>query len=317
VGQFLGRIFVQGAFPPESKKGVLTMLSQIRTAFNQTVQSEDWMDAPTKALSLQKLALVGQRIGYPDVWDDISSLHDEGSLYQNYLNAEDLFSRQAYWRMGLPRDDNEWEMNPQTVNAYYEPTTNQINFPAGILMPPFYDVTLPPPANLGAIGMVMGHELTHGFDSSGRLYDGVGNLDPWWSSAVVANWNMATQCVVAAYNSINGNGQLQLNENLADMGGVKLAHAVLMQALQNQSDLNGQISSVFGRSAEQVFFIAYAQTWCTVQTQQAAYNQNRTNVHSLAPIRVKGPLMQFPPFAKAFSCPAGSPMVSSFKCDVW
>jgi endothelin-converting enzyme/putative endopeptidase len=297
------------------------MVRSIEASYADDITSLDWMTPDTKAKALAKLEAIANKIGYPDKWRDYSALDIvRGDALGNVLRAQGFEFRRQLAKIGKPVDRGEWYMPPPTVNAYYSSRYNDINFPAGILQPPFYDATRDAAANYGAIGSVMGHEMTHGFDDQGRHYDGAGNLKDWWTPADASAFEARAACLVGEYGDFTAvddlkvNGRLTLGENIADNGGVRLSYAALEKALKGAVP-----PPVDGLSAPQRFFVAYAQSWCGSATEQDERRRALTDPHSPPEFRVNGVVVNQPEFAKAFSCPAGSPMVPPPEkiCRVW
>jgi putative endopeptidase len=321
IGEDLGRAYVAEAFPANTKDETLTMIRAIETAYAADIADLDWMTPETKAKALAKLAAIANKVGYPDKWRDYSALEIvRGDALGNALRAEGFEFRRRLAKIGKPVDRSEWSIPPPTVNAYYNPRTNDINFPAGILQPPFYDPKLDAAANYGAIGSVMGHEMTHGFDDQGRKYDGSGNLRDWWTGADAAAFEQRAACLVNHYGNFTAvgdlkvNGRLTLGENIADAGGLHLAYAAL------EKSLNGAPPPpVDGLTAPQRFFVAYAQAWCGNATDQEKRRRVLTDPHSPNEFRVNGVVGNEPAFSRAFACPAGAPMAPPPEkmCRVW
>ena len=258
-------------------------------------------------------------MGYPDKWRDFLGLTvTRDSYLKNALAAEIFNSQYDLNKIGKPADRTEWDMTPQTVNAYYSPENNKMVFPAGILQPPFFNKAFPPPVNYGAIGMVMGHELTHGFDDEGRQFDEKGNLKNWWSKGMEKEFNSRAECLVKQYASfvpidnLHLNGKLTLGENIADQGGIRLAYSAMESLPADKKD--GKIDEF---NDKQSFFLGFAQSWCTKMRPEMARMRVTTDPHSPPKFRVNGPLSNFPAFAEAFGCKAGEPMVSASPCVVW
>jgi putative endopeptidase len=321
IGEDLGRAYVAAEFGPKTKDDTLAMIRSIEAAYAEDIASLDWMTPDTKAKALAKLTAIANKVGYPDKWRDYSSLDIvRDDALGNALRAEGFEFRRRLAKIGKPVDRTEWSIPPPTVNAYYSPRTNDINFPAGILQPPFYDPTLDAAANYGAIGSVMGHEMTHGFDDQGRHYDGSGNLREWWTPADAAAFEERAACLVKQYGDFTAvgdlkvNGRLTLGENIADNGGMRLAYAALAKALKGAAP-----PPIDGLSAPQRFFVAYAQAWCGNATDQDKRRRALTDPHSPGEFRVNGVVANQPEFARAFSCPAGSPMAPppDKMCRVW
>jgi len=289
------------------------MVEAIEDAFEGNLARVSWMDEAARAASKEKLRKIDNKIGYPEKWRDYSTMKiGRESLLANAAEAARFESRRDLAKIGKPVDRNEWGMSPPTVNAYYNPSMNEMVFPAGIMQPPFYKTDAPVVTNHGGLGMVMGHELTHGFDDQGRQFDGDGNLHEWWSADVAKAFEERAACVADKYDQyvavedVHLNGKLTLGENIADIGGVKMALAALHQK-QGRADA----------AADREFFLAFAQSWCANYRPEAARLQAQTNPHSTAQWRVNGPVSDNADFAKAFSCKAGTPMNPEKKCVVW
>jgi endothelin-converting enzyme/putative endopeptidase len=321
LGEDLGRAYVAAAFGPKTKDETLALVRSIEAAYADDIATLDWMTSDTKAKALAKLEAIANKIGYPDKWRDYSALDIvRGDALGNLMRAREFEFRRGLAKIGKPVDRGEWGMSPPTVNAYYSARYNDINFPAGILQPSFYDPALDPAANYGAIGSVMGHEMTHGFDDQGRQYDGSGNLRDWWTPADATAFGDRAACLVKQYGDYTAvgdlkvNGRLTLGENIADNGGVHLSYAALAKALNGAAP-----PPIDGLSAPQRFFIAYAQTWCGSATDQDARRRALTDPHSPGEFRVNGVVVNQPAFGRAFSCPAGSPMAPPPEkiCRVW
>jgi len=273
----------------------------------------------TRARALQKLSLVTHLIGSPDKPDTYDSVTVGSQFFTNVLNSITYEMLKMYSTIDMPSDKMAWEMTAPTVNAYYDPSKNQMVFPAGILQQPFFNVSYPTSMNFGGIGLVMGHELTHGFDNQGRLYDGNGVLTNWWDNTTDAKFTSKVQCVINQYSTFEVlpgvyiNGQLTQGENIADMGGIKNSFRAYSQ-LENVTSS----SIVPGYNNGQLFFLAFAQTWCEVASDAYRRVQVQTDPHSPAPFRVLGPLMNLPAFSDVWKCPVGSNMNNpSTRCEVW
>jgi endothelin-converting enzyme/putative endopeptidase len=319
LGEALGQKYVEQTFGPEGKQRTLQMVGEIENEMAKDIESISWMSPDTKKQALAKLHLVANKIGYPDTWRDYSSVKIvRGDLVADHARAEAFEFRREVNRIGKPVDKLEWSMTPPTVNAYYSPAMNNINFPAGILQTPFYFKGGDEAANYGAIGAVVGHELTHGFDDSGRQYDGAGNLRAWWTAEDAKNFKDRADCLVSEYGNfvasgdVKQNGRLTLGENGADNGGLRLAYMALMDSLANHT-----LPVKDGYTPEQRFFLAWGQVWCQNVTDEAARLQALTNPHSLGRYRVNGVVQNMPEFQKAFGCKAGEPMVSPNACRIW
>jgi endothelin-converting enzyme/putative endopeptidase len=320
LGFALGQKYVEQNFPPAAKARVLGMVQEIETMLGQDIQSLDWMTAPTKQQAVVKLHAVTNKIGYPDKWRDYSSVKIvRGEAVGNDERATEFEVRRDMSKIGKPVDHGEWTMTPPTVNAYYSPLQNNINFPAGILQPPFFDNRKDAAVNYGAIGSVMGHELTHGFDDQGRQFDAEGNLQNWWTPEDAAEFEKRAQCFIDEYSAftpvddVHLNGKLTLGENTADNGGVHLAFMALMKSLENKP----QPPKIDGFTPQQRFFLGYSQVWCQNVRPEAARMRAQTDSHSDGRDRVNGVLGNMPEFREAFACHAGQPMVHAPACRVW
>src|SRR5579872_3508771 len=319
LGEALGQKFVEVAFSGPSKAKALQLVGEIEKAMASDIKSASWMSPATKDQALTKLDQVTNKIGYPEKWKDYSTVKVvRGDYFGDSLRAREFELHRNFAKIGKPVDKTEWGMTPPTVNAYYAPPQNNINFPAGILQPPFYNPKADDAVNLGAIGVVIGHELTHGFDDQGRRFDGAGNLRDWWSPADAKAFETRADCISKEYggfspvSGVNLNGRLTLGENAADNGGIHLAYAVLMDSLAAHT-----LPSKDGLTPQQQFFLGYAQIWCENTTEESARMQALTNPHSPGQFRVNGVLQNLPEFQQAFSCKKGDPMVSADPCRVW
>jgi putative endopeptidase len=319
LGEALGADFVQHHFAGNSKTEAQRMVTAIGEAFATAVGQLPWMDATTRDKALDKRGRMAWLIGFPDRWRTYDFAVQPGQYAANVLAARGVEARRQLAKIGRPVDRGEWYMSPPTVNAYYDPQMNQMVFPAGILQAPFFDAKHGVAVNLGGIGMVIGHELTHGFDDEGSQFDGHGNLRNWWSPKVAKAFAARTGCVTAQYDGfevapgVRVNGQLTLGENLADLGGVKLAFAAY-RALR-QGAVQRQRADGFGE--DQQFFLAHAQLWCSKARPEYERLLVQTNPHAPARFRVNGPLADFPAFAEAFQCKPGAPMRPAKPCSVW
>jgi endothelin-converting enzyme/putative endopeptidase len=318
LGEALGQAFVKEAFGPEAKADTLKMVHEIEGALEKDVNALTWMTPDTKREALVKLKAVADKIGYPDKWRDYSALRiAHGDALGNSQRSNAFEFRRQLEKIGKPTDKSEWGMTPPTVNAYYNPLQNNINFPAGILQPPFYNVKNDPTVNYGGIGAVVGHELTHGFDDQGRQFDARGNLKEWWTPKDADAFKERAQCFVDQYGGYTAidelklNGQLTLGENVADNGGMRLA---LMAYLSNAS---GAAKTLDGFSPEQRFFIGFGQIWCESRRPEISRMLAQVDPHSPGRNRVNGVVSNMPEFARAFSCKADAPMVRQNSCRVW
>lgn len=325
LGEALGQAFVKAAFPGDSKEKTLALITNLEKSLKKDIETDlPWMSKATKEQALLKLGLMKKKIGYPDRWRDYSTVRiDRADFLGNSVRAALFESRRQLAKIGKPVDVGEWFMTPQTVNAYYNPSMNDINFPAGILQPPFFDRDWPDARNYGGIGMVIGHEITHGFDDQGAKFDGNGNMRDWWTKEDGEAFKAKAQCFVDQYGGFtavsdakNGdlkiNGNLTLGENAADNGGTRIAYYALMDFA------NGNKGAVVdGFTPEQQFFLGLGQVWCGVQTEDSLRNRVKTDPHSPGKFRVNGTVQNMPEFAKAFSCKPGQPMAPVNRCRVW
>ncbi len=319
LGEDLGKIYVKTAFGPESKAAMKEMLINLRTAFQEDIKALPWMSAPTKAYALKKLAVMAEKVGYPDHWRDYSPVkvvHDDA--LGNHQRAVEFDAQRQLNKINRPVDKGEWFMTPPTVNAYYSGETNDINFPAGILQPPYFDVSWDAAINYGATGSTIGHEMTHGFDDQGRLFDADGNLRDWWQKQDTVAFKERAACIVdeanqfTAIDEVKLNGSLTLGENTADNGGIRLALAAFHKAIAGKKD-----EKIDGYTQDQRFFLAYAQSWCEHRTPDATRMQALTNPHATAEFRVNGVVANLPEFRQAFSCKIGDAMAPKKMCRVW
>jgi putative endopeptidase len=319
LGFALGQKYVEQAFPPEAKARVLSMVQEIETMLGEDLHSLDWMTPATKEQALIKLRGVTNKIGYPDKWRDYSTVQIvREQLVANDERATEFEVHRELDKIGHPVDHGEWDMTPPTVNAYYNPQENNINFPAGILQPPFFDNRMDAAVNYGAIGSVMGHELTHGFDDEGRQFDAEGNLRNWWTPEDAAEFEKRADCFVKEYSAftpvddVHLNGKLTLGENTADNGGVHLSFMALMKSLDAKPQ-----PKIDGFTPQQRFFLGYSQVWCQNVRPETARLWAQTDGHSPGRDRVNGVLGNMPEFREAFACHAGQPMVHAPACRVW
>ncbi len=319
LGFALGQKYVEQNFPPAAKARVLGMVHEIENMLGQDIQSLDWMTPATKQQALVKLRAVTNKIGYPDKWRDYSSVKIvRGEAVGNDERATEFEVHRQLNKIGTPVDRGEWTMTPPTVNAYYSPLQNNINFPAGILQPPFFDNHMDAAVNYGAIGSVMGHELTHGFDDQGRQFDAEGNLHNWWTPQDAAEFEKRAECFIKEYSAftpvddVHLNGKLTLGENTADNGGVHLSFMALMKSLDGKPQ-----PKIDGLTPQQRFFLGYSQVWCQNVRPEAARLRAQIDPHSDGRDRVNGVLGNMPEFRAAFACHEGQPMVHAPSCRVW
>jgi endothelin-converting enzyme/putative endopeptidase len=318
LGEALGQKFVEKTFGAEGKERTLKMVAAIEKALGKNIETLIWMTPATKREAEIKLKAITNKIGYPDKWRDYSSVtikRDDAA--GNAMRADQFEYQRQLNKIGKPVDRQEWQMTPPTVNAYYDPQMNNINFPAGILQPPFYDNRADDAVNYGAIGMVIGHELTHGFDDEGRQFDPQGNLRDWWTPADTKAFNDKAACFEKQYSSftpvddIHLNGKLTLGENIADNGGLRLALMALEDSIGNNR------KPIDGLTPEQRYFLSFAQIWCESQTPEILRLRAQTDPHSPGHFRVNGTVRNMPDFQKAFACKPGQPMLSQNACRVW
>ncbi len=319
LGEALGQAYVERAFSPAAKQSALQMVRQIEDAMQQDIEFLPWMSDVTKKQALVKLHAVANKIGYPDKWRDYSTLSIErNDGLGNVLRSRAFEFRRQLHKIGNPVDRGEWAMTPATVNAYYNPQMNDVNFPAGILQPPVFDPLSDAAPNYGDTGSTIGHELTHGFDDEGRQFDAQGNLREWWTPADEKQFNERTACVVNQYSQYTAvddlkvNGQLTLGENVADIGGVILAHMAW------QKDVKGKnLQPTEELTPEQRFFVGYAQSWCANMRDESKRMRVTIDPHSPEKYRTNGVVSDMPEFQQAFHCKADAPMVRKDACRVW
>jgi putative endopeptidase len=321
IGDALGQLYVAEYFPPESKARVLKLVADLRAALRERLQALEWMDEATRAKALGKLDAFNVKMGYPDQWKDYRTVQvDRGSYAANVLRASAFEVARNLKKIGGPVDRAEWGMTPPTVNAYYSPLKNEIVFPAGILQPPFFDGKADDAVNYGAIGAVIGHEMTHGFDDRGRQYAADGNLTDWWTPASADKFKARAAAVVkqySAYTVLDGlhlNGELTQGENIADLGGVKIAYSALEKALAGQPRV-----AIDGFTPEQRFFLSFATIWRINIRPEALRLRVNTDPHSPGEFRANGPLSNLDEFAQAFGVPEGVPMrrPATERVEIW
>ena len=323
MGEALGKIYSEKYFPEAAKQRMITLVKNLQIALGERIAAQNWMDDSTKVNALLKLSTFYVKVGYPDKWIDLSKLQidPEKSYYENMQECSKFWNA---WRIehtaGKPVDRDDWHMNPQTVNAYYNPTTNEICFPAGILQYPFFDMTADDAFNYGAIGVVIGHEMTHGFDDQGRRFDKDGNMHDWWKNSDAKNFTERTDKYADFFSAIevlpglNGNGRLTLGENLADHGGLQVAYA----AYKNATKLS-PLGEKDGLTADQRFFHAYAGVWAGNITEEEIRNRTKSDPHSLGRWRVNGALPHIDAWYEAFGVKEGDKMFipKSERLDLW
>ncbi len=325
IGEALGQIYVEKYFPPAAKQRVLAMVEDIKAALKARLEQIDWMGPETRASAVKKLAAITVKIGYPEKWRDYSTLTMTRRAHVLNVMAGRAFElRRRLARIGQPVDRTEWEMSPPTINAYYSPNRNEIVFPAGILQTPYFDPQADDASNYGSIGAVIGHEITHGFDDQGRQYDAAGNLKNWWTDDDLKRFEERSGKIVSQFDAyeiepgVHVNGKLTAGENIADLGGVKIAYAAWQRALARLPARDRE-KKVDGLTPEQRFFVAYSQSWREKTRLEALRLMVKTNPHSPVEFRVNGPLSNLPEFARAFGLPAGSPMArkDGERIDIW
>jgi putative endopeptidase len=319
MGEALAQPFVKQTLGIEGKASVKEMVAGVEAAMHENLEHLPWMDAETRKKAIEKLGMIRNKIAFPDKWRSYEGLAiDRTSYLQNRIRAHVFESKRRLAKIGKPVDKDEWEMTPPTVNAYYEPTKNEIVFPAGILQPPMFGMAQTRGMNFGAIGMVIGHEITHGFDDEGRQFDAFGNLKEWWTKPVSDDFDKRAKCVEEQYDGfvaiddMHVKGKLTLGENIADLGGLKIAYAAFQKAKADKPS-----SDNYAYTEDQQFFLGYAQSWCDKLRDEFMRLLVSTNPHSPPKFRVNGPLSNLPEFASAFQCKAGSAMTRTPRCEVW
>jgi putative endopeptidase len=325
LGDALGQLYVEKTFGADGKARMKGMIDALTAALREDIETLPWMTPETRTKALAKLAAFSTRkVGYPDEWKDYASVEVKRDDYFGNARRARVFEiRRDQARIGKPTDRTLWGMTPPTVNAYYNAANNEIVFPAGILQPPFFDRGIDDAVNFGGIGVVIGHEYTHGFDDQGSKFDPLGNLSNWWTPDDLAAFNERTDCIAKEYDGFvtvkdpaNGdvhlNGRLTLGENTADNGGLRVAYRAL------EKTLTGKVpAKVDGFTAEQRFFLGFANVWCQNATEEAARQRAQTDTHSSGEFRVIGSVSNTPEFAQAFGCKAGQPMVRANVCRAW
>jgi putative endopeptidase len=320
LGMALGKIYVRDHFPPQAKERADRMVKNLVAALRDDLQSLPWMGAETRKAALAKLDAFAQKIGYPDKWRDYSPLAvSRGPYAANVLAASVFDFHRDLAKAGKPVDRTDWEMSPPTVNAYYQPARNEIVFPAGILQPPFFNAAADDAVNYGGMGAVIGHEMTHGFDDSGRKFDAQGNQREWWTPEDLKNYETRAICVEKQFDAyvvegdLHENGKLVLGESIADLGGVAIAHRAFVKSLEGKP----APAPIDGLTADQRFFLSWARIWATNDRPEFAKLIVNTNPHPLGRFRAIAPASNLQEFARAFSCNAGDPMVRAERCEIW
>jgi len=321
MGEALGKVYVAREFSPTAKARALSLVQNLEAVLHDDLATLPWMSEATRTQAIEKLDAFVNKIGYPDHWRDYSALEvQDAPFFTNATAAAAFESHRELAKIGKPTDRAEWAMTPPTVNAQYSSVHNDITFPAGILQPPFFDPDADDASNYGAIGSIIGHEMTHGFDDEGRQFDAQGNLRDWWTAADASEYNKRAALVVDQYNhdlvidTLHLNGQQTLGENIADIGGLKLAYAAMERALQGKPR-----PLIDGFTPEQRFFLAYAQEWSEIDRPAYARTLVQADVHSSPEWRVETPVSNMPEFAQAFHCPATAALVrpDSVRAQIW
>ncbi|HUK23029.1 MAG TPA: M13 family metallopeptidase [Terriglobales bacterium] len=323
LGEAVGQAYVAKYFPASSKERMLQIVKAIETALGEDIDSASWMSAATKQAAHVKLAAQIDKIGYPDRWRDYSALEIKRDDFLGNVERAARFELQRRMAtFGKPTNRYDWNMTPPTVNAYEDPQSNTINFPAGILQPPFFDAAQSDAANYGAIGAVIGHEITHGYDDQGRKFDAQGNLRDWWTAQDAANYDQRDECITDEYTQevpeagVKQNGKLSAGEDTADNGGIHLTLAALQKTLKAQGKALDSPEGN-GLTELQTFFLSYANVWCGELRPELAHTAVLSQGHSLDRYRVNNVVANMPEFAHAFGCHAGQPMVHAKQCRVW
>jgi putative endopeptidase len=310
LGEAVGQMYVEKYFPAAAKERMVKLVKNLQDALGERIKAQEWMSDSTKMVALEKLSTFHVKVGYPDKWKDYSNLDiKKDSYWANACRANKWGLDDMYSRLGKPVDKDEWLMTPQTVNAYYNPSTNEICFPAGILQYPFFDMNADDAFNYGAIGVVIGHEMTHGFDDQGRQYDKNGNLTDWWAEGDAERFDARAKVMVDFFNNIEvlpglkANGQLTLGENLADHGGLNVSYLAFQNAMKENP-----LGDVDGFTPEQRFFLAYATVWAANTREEDMRSRTKSDPHSLGEWRVNGALPHIQAWYDAFNITPESPM---------
>lgn len=308
MSEAIGQLYVAKYFPAEAKQRMIKLVENLRISLGERIQNLEWMGADTKLKALEKLKAVNVKIGYPDKWRDYSDLKiADDSYVQNILRSNQFETAYNYAKINKPVDRNQWYMSPQTVNAYYSPDMNEIVFPAAILQPPFFFLKGDDAVNYGAIGVVIGHELSHGFDDQGRKYDKAGNLTDWWSAEDSKRFDQRTKVLSDQFSSyividsLHADGKLSLGENIADLGGLNISHQAFKIA-------NKETNKIDGFTPDQRFYLAYSHVWAQNIRDKEIIRRTKEDPHSLGNLRVNGPLKNIPEFYAAFNIKPGQPM---------
>jgi putative endopeptidase len=334
LGEAVGQDWVRENFPPAAKENMEKLVAALKKALDEDIQQLPWMSDETKKQAELKLAAFRQKIGYPAHWRDYSKFEVSRTDFIADLSHNAVFERNRNLsKLGKPVDESEWGMTPPTVNAYYSPQNNDINFPAGILQPPFYDVTKDAAINFGGIGVVIGHEMTHGFDDQGSNYGPTGSvkykadgtMDSWFTPEDLKKFKERTGCIADEYSKFNVtpdqklDGRLTLGENSADNGGIRIAFRALQETMAKQgiTNLDTAAPDASGYTPAQRFFLSFGQVWCENMRPEAARRQAKTDPHSTGEWRTNGTVQNFDEFGKAFGCKVGQPMMPETSCRVW
>ena len=328
LGEAVGQDWVKQNFPPAAKESMDKLVAALEKSLGDDIQTLPWMSEATKKAAEEKLSMIRNKIGYPEKWRDYSALKVKRDDLLGNLHRNAVFARNwELGHLGKPVDEKEWGMTPPTVNAYYDPSMTDINFPAGILQPPFFDFTIDPAVNFGGIGVVIGHEMTHGFDDEGSKYDGKGNLREWQTPEDRKAFTERTDCEATEYSGFEAapahgdqpqqklNGKLTLGENTADNGGLRIAYLALLDTLATQG--KSITDKIDDYTEAQRYFLGFAQVWCQNQTEQSSRQSALTDPHSPGRWRVNGSVQNFDEFGKAFGCTKGQPMYPVNSCRVW
>ena len=320
MGELLGQMFVERAFGPQAKERARMMVLNLKAALHDRIMTLSWITENTRKQALEKLDATAIKIGYPDKWRDYSALKiDAPTFVENAIEADEFETQRNLNKIGKPVDRTEWGMTPTTVDAYYNPNYNEIVFPAAILQPPFFDVNADDATLYGGIGTIIGHELTHGFDDQGRQFDAEGNLKDWWTPQDEKNYDARAAVVekqfdnYVAIDTLHINGKLTLGENIADLGGVKISYLAFTKSLEGKP----HPAPIDGYTAEQRFFLAYAQTWKRLTRPESVKLMLSSDPHSPPRFRVMGPLYNLPEFDEAFGCKSGKMVNTTQRAEIW
>ena len=311
LGEAVGKMYVERYFPESSKQMMVELVENLRVALGEHIDALDWMSDSTKVRAHEKLDAFTVKIGYPDKWKDYSTLDIDPNVtyYENLRNASAWYVADNLSKLGKPTDKTEWGMTPQTVNAYYNPTTNEICFPAAILQPPFFNPDADDPVNYGAIGVVIGHEMSHGFDDQGSMFDAKGNMSNWWTAEDKAKFDAKGDALAAQFDAVeilpglNCNGTYTLGENIGDHGGLSIAYTAMENAIKGKN-----IGLIDGFTPAQRFYLGYATVWAQNITDEEKARLTNMDVHSLGVNRVNVSIRNFDSFFKAFDIKEGDPM---------